>query len=177
MTPARIRQSENPHSKCCKRKAALELTFTHETHHSAARATTAAAPPTIHWGIPVIFGIPPVLELEACTLAVADEGVSLGADVASGVVLGAAVMVDEAAEKEDELELCDDEDTDFDELEEWEDADDVVDEAVVGRTNCPAVTVRICAPSADAPLNVVVEEVAVEVMVPRMAFTDLVHDP
>jgi len=159
--------------------AALEPTCTHESRHSAASATAAAAPPMIHWGSPVIFGIPPVLELEAFTLAADGEGVSLGAAEAAGVVLGAAVMVDAAAEEnEDELELWDDEDAEWEELEKLEDEDDDdVDEAVVGRTKFPAVTVRICAPIADAPLNVVVEEVAVEVMVPRMAFTDLLHVP
>jgi hypothetical protein len=73
---------------------------------------------------------------------------------------------------EDELEL--EEDDDDEELEKTE--YDVL-EAVVGSTKFPAVTVRICAPIADAPLNVVVEEVAVEVIVPRMAFTDLLHVP
>ena len=71
------------------------------------------------------------------------------------------------------LELCDEELELFDD----EDEEEVVDEAVVGSTNFPPVTVRICPPIADAPLNVVVEDVAVDVIVPKIAFTDLVQTP
>jgi len=141
-----------------------------------------------------------VLELEAWTLATEGVDVELGAIVAAGVVLGAAVIVEETAaddeEKDDEevLELPDltetledelalEDDTDADEedeeekLELEEEAEYEVLEAVVGSTKFPAVTVNICAPIADASLNVVVEDVAVLVIVPRIAFTDLLHVP
>jgi hypothetical protein len=52
-----------------------------------------------------------------------------------------------------------------------------VKDAVVGVTSFPPVTVRSWAPISDAPLNVVVEEVAVEVIVPKIAFTVLLHVP
>jgi hypothetical protein len=52
-----------------------------------------------------------------------------------------------------------------------------VEDAVVGYTNFPAVSVRICPPISDAPLNVVVDDVAVDVIVPKIAFTDLLHVP
>lgn len=129
--------------------------------------------------------MPPVLELEAATLTTDGVEVELCAYVAGGVVVGACVIVDwnedekdgdelELEEENAEEELLDLIDTLKDELEEEEYE---VEEAVVGRTRFPAVTVRICAPIADAPLNVVVEEVAVEVIVPRMALTDLLHVP
>jgi len=71
-------------------------------------------------------------------------------------------------EYDDEVEFADAED---------KEEDDEVGYAVVGTTRCPPVIVRICPPISDAPLNVVVEEVAVEVSVPRNAFTDFEHVP
>jgi len=52
-----------------------------------------------------------------------------------------------------------------------------VKDAVVGTAKCPAVMVRICAPNSLAPLNVVVLVVAVEVIVPKIAFTNLLQTP
>jgi hypothetical protein len=131
--------------------------------------------------LPVTWGRPPVLALVLLTAAAECEDEALVELSLEELVVGAGVMV-EGYEDEVEfdaldellLELCDDEKLLLDdELDEEE----VVEEAVVGRTKFPAVTVRICPPISDAPLNVVVEEVAVEVMVPSMAFTDLLQTP
>jgi len=51
------------------------------------------------------------------------------------------------------------------------------EEAVVGTTRWPAVMVRGCPAIWEAPLKVVVEDVAVEVIVPNIAFTVLLHVP
>jgi len=95
---------------------------------------------------------------------------------------GAGVMVEEWLDEwleewlELELELLDVELED-EAREEVEEEEEEVELAVEGKTRLPAVTVKICPPISEAPLNVVVEDVAVDVMVPRTAFMLFVQTP
>jgi len=67
---------------------------------------------------------------------------------------------------------------DADEVEDEVEEDEVVDDEVVETSSFPAVTVTICAPSAElASVKVVVAETAVLVIVPSLAEIVLLHWP
>lgn len=128
------------------------------------------------------MGIAPALELlvasEMAESVAAKNAVSVEEETGAAVVdaSGSTVAVDNTVVVElceEVLEAEDDED-DEDFLEE----DEVVDAVVLAMTSLPAVIVTSCPPRADPPsVNVMVDETALLVTVPRLASTVLLHAP